>query len=32
MESVPNERSFYPYFFSPMDEAGITVRLREGRD
>lgn len=32
MESVPNERSFYPYFFSPIDEAGITVRLREGRD
>jgi len=32
MESVPNERSFYPYFFSPHDEAGITVRLREGRD
>ncbi|WP_374580731.1 long-chain N-acyl amino acid synthase [Pseudoduganella sp.] len=26
------ERSFYPYFFSPADEAGITVRLREGRN
>ncbi|WP_202419782.1 N-acyl amino acid synthase FeeM domain-containing protein [Pseudoduganella guangdongensis] len=27
-----SERSFYPYFFSPADEAGITVRLREGRN
>lgn len=26
------ERSFYPYFFSPQDEAGITLRLREGRN
>ncbi|WP_342116955.1 N-acyl amino acid synthase FeeM domain-containing protein [Pseudoduganella sp. OTU4001] len=26
------ERSFYPFFFSPSDEAGITVRLREGRN
>lgn len=32
MEPVGNERSFYPYFFSPQDEAGITVRLREGRN
>ncbi|KQZ28041.1 long-chain N-acyl amino acid synthase [Duganella sp. Root1480D1] len=32
METVPNERSFYPFFFSPQDEVGITVRLREGRD
>ncbi len=32
MESEPNERSFYPFFFSPQDEAGITVRLREGRN
>lgn len=31
MDSV-KERSFYPYFFSPEDEAGITVRLREGRN
>lgn len=26
------DRSFYPYFFSPQDEAGITLRLREGRN
>lgn len=31
MDSV-KERSFYPYFFSSADEAGITVRLREGRN
>jgi len=24
----PNERSFYPYFFSPREEAGIINRLR----
>lgn len=32
MEADPGDRSFYPYFFSPQDEAGITVRLREGRN
>ncbi|WP_051294191.1 N-acyl amino acid synthase FeeM domain-containing protein [Pseudoduganella violaceinigra] len=32
METDASERSFYPYFFSPADEAGITVRLREGRN
>jgi hypothetical protein len=32
MEAGPGERSFYPYFFSPLDEAGITLRLREGRN
>jgi len=32
MEAGPNERSFYPFFFSPQDEAGITLRLREGRN
>lgn len=32
MEADAGERSFYPYFFSPMDEAGITLRLREGRN
>jgi hypothetical protein len=32
MEAGPNERSFYPFFFSAQDEAGITVRLREGRN
>ena len=31
MEAGPGERSFYPFFFSPQDEAGITLRLREGR-
>jgi len=31
MEAGPNVRSFYPFFFSPQDEAGITLRLREGR-
>jgi hypothetical protein len=32
MESSPSERSFYPYFFSKQDEAGITLRLRDGRN
>jgi hypothetical protein len=32
MEQAPGERSFYPYFFSQVDEAGITTRLIEGRD
>ena len=32
MEADPGERSFYPYFFSAQDEAGITLRLREGRN
>ncbi len=32
MQAGAGERSFYPYFFSPQDEAGITVRLREGRN
>lgn len=31
MELARGVRSFYPYFFSPQDEAGITVRLRDGR-
>lgn len=32
MEADRSERSFYPYFFSAQDEAGITLRLREGRN
>lgn len=32
MELAVGERSFYPYFFSPQDESGITLRLRQGRD
>jgi hypothetical protein len=32
MEADAKERSFYPFFFSPQDEAGITLRLREGRN
>jgi hypothetical protein len=31
MEKHGAERSFYPYFFPPADEPGITSRLREGR-
>jgi hypothetical protein len=32
MEADSKERSFYPFFFSAQDEAGITLRLREGRN
>jgi hypothetical protein len=32
MGQVPGERSFYPYFFPPRDEPGITARLKQGRD
>ncbi len=32
MERHGSERSFYPYFFPPYDEPGITERLREGRN
>lgn len=32
MEGQTNEKSFYPYFFSPHDEPGITDRLRYGRN
>jgi hypothetical protein len=31
MEKHGDERSFYPYFFPPSDEAGITARLMRGR-
>jgi hypothetical protein len=31
MEQHGNERSFYPYFFPPGDEAGITARLMRGQ-
>ncbi|MTW04226.1 long-chain N-acyl amino acid synthase [Duganella ginsengisoli] len=31
MEKHPNVRSFYPFFFPPDDEAGITGRLMRGR-
>jgi hypothetical protein len=30
MEQHGDERSFYPYFFSPCDEPGITARLVAG--
>lgn len=32
MERHGGERSYYPFFFSSMDEAGITGRLIEGRN
>lgn len=32
MERHGKERSFYPYFFPPSDEPGITARLLSGRD
>jgi hypothetical protein len=31
MEQHGQEKSFYPYFFSPRDEPGITDRLETGR-
>jgi len=31
METQPNERSFYPYFFPIRDEPGITGRLMAGK-
>lgn len=31
MERGNDERSFYPYFFPPWDEPGITGRLRAGQ-
>ncbi|BCT69106.1 hypothetical protein NNRS527_02720 [Nitrosospira sp. NRS527] len=31
MEQHGQEKSFYPYFFSPRDELGITGRLETGR-
>jgi hypothetical protein len=31
MERHGKEKSFYPYFFSPRDELGITGRLETGR-
>ena len=31
MEQHGEERSFYPYFFPPEDEPGITARLMAGR-
>jgi len=30
MREVPGVRSFYPFFFSPEDERGITARLMHG--
>jgi hypothetical protein len=30
MEQHGDERSFYPYFFPPCDEPGITARLADG--
>ena len=30
MEQHGDERSFYPYFFPPCDEPGITARLVAG--
>jgi hypothetical protein len=30
MEQHGEERSFYPYFFAPQDEPGITGRLMAG--
>ena len=32
MERHGDERSFYPYFFPPSDEPGITARLVAGRN
>jgi len=32
MEQHGNDRSFYPYFFPPGDEPGITSRLIQGRN
>jgi hypothetical protein len=32
MERHGKERSFYPYFFPPEDEPGMTARLLAGRD
>jgi len=32
MHELPGVRSFYPFFFSPEDERGITARLMHGEE